>query len=187
MATGYSLKKYDNSKCVSNLLDTDNWTSFLDDSNGTKIGQYAIGGPTLEMWCESWNTYLTNHPDESKVFTNIRPGETNTYGYRVSSDSTKNVYYLCMNGTQDPISSDLGRLQSNYPMYFPHTSYLSGCYGYWLASPSAYDGSYLMRVYYDGWVSYDITNHVLLGLRPVVCLNSDVSATKEGNVWQLSK
>ncbi len=189
MATKYTLtNSYSNSKCVSNLLDTTNWASFLDTS--THYGQYAIGGPTLEMWCESWNTYLNKHPDASNVFTDIRPGTTDTYGYKVSSDKSQDQYWLYVNGTQTSISStDLTRLQSNYSMYFPHTTEYSSCYGYWLASPSAGDGyDYrLMDVYCNGSVSNYDSYDYNLGLRPVVCLNSDVSATKEGNVWQLSK
>ena len=186
MATKYNLtNNYGNSKCASTLLNTDNWISFLDNSNGEGIGQYAIGGPTLEMWCESWNTYLTNHPDASNVFTNIRPGNTDTYGYKVSSDKSQNQAYLYMNGTQDS-GEDFGRLQTNYPMYFPHEGNYSDCSGYWLSSPSADGNRYLMLVSCGGCVGYSTYNSKGgYGLRPVVCLKSTVSATKVGNVWQL--
>ena len=45
MATGYDLTdSYTNSKCVSNLLDTNNWGSFIGES-GKDYGDFAIGGP----------------------------------------------------------------------------------------------------------------------------------------------
>ena len=38
-------------KCVSTLLNTNNWTKFVNQTYADK----AIGGPTVEMWKESWN------------------------------------------------------------------------------------------------------------------------------------
>ena len=185
MATGYSLKKYDNSKCVSNLLDTDNWTSFLDDSNGTKIGQYAIGGPTLEMWCESWNSVVNSHSTFKKLYAK----DTANYGYYVSSDTTEKQNYLYMNDTTDSLSStDLSELGQQFPMYFPHTSLYSNCSSYLLASPSAQSKYYFVTVSYTGRVGSCYYNNKN-GLRPVVCLNSDVSATYDANTktYTLSK
>lgn len=43
--------KYDNSKCVATLLNTENWNSFVN----SNYADLAIGTPTLEMWCKSWN------------------------------------------------------------------------------------------------------------------------------------
>ena len=185
MATKYELNQsYNNSKCVSNLLDTTNWVSFLDTS--THYGQYAIGGPTLEMWCESWNNAVSSDAKFKKIYAR----DTNTYGYYVSSDSVSKQYDLYMNGATSGLSpTDLSDLGNRFPMYFPHVAAYQGCYGYWLASPSAYSnlGS-LMYVYYSGGVDYNYYDNDYLGLRPVVCLNSGVSATKgTDGVWQLSK
>ena len=110
METKYSLiADYGNSKLVSNLLGTTNWTSFLDNQNVQGYGQYAIGGPTLEMWCDSWNTYLKTNKDS--VFKEIRPENTDTYGYKISSDILKNQYSLSVRGTQNSNGVDFDMLR----------------------------------------------------------------------------
>ena len=70
-------------------------------------------------------------------------------------------------------------------LYMPHpgSSDYNGCYGYWLASPTAdYPGGVWYvdcggRVY-DGYYS-DARN----GVCPVVSLPSDIQVTKNGTVW----
>lgn len=126
MATGYDLSQHKNnpnSRCTSNLLDTANWTSFLDKSDGSGYGQLAIGGPTLEMWCDSWNKYLAKKPKEG--FTYIRAEGTNTTGYYVSSDHMEDSLFLYMNGSQERMKTNLTvELQVGYSLYFPRA------YGY---------------------------------------------------------
>ncbi len=125
MATGFILNdSWMAGRCVSNLLDTDNWTSFLDNSNGEGIGQYAIGGPTLEMWCESWNLAVSS----STKFKKLYAKDTANYGYYVSSDSETKKTTLYMNGTTSALSeTELNELGQKFGMYFPHIQDLSGC------------------------------------------------------------
>ena len=65
---------------------------------------------------------------------------------------------------------------------------LSNCYGYWLASPSAYNERSVMSVLYDGCMGDNIFYSNASSVRPLVCLNSEVTATQDEStlVWKLS-
>ena len=58
-ATEYNINEHSgvsNSKYVSTLLNANNWANYLDEEiNGKRKAEYAIGGPTIEMWMDSWN------------------------------------------------------------------------------------------------------------------------------------
>ena len=157
--TDYSTNE--NGRCVSTLLNTNNWDGFVDSS----YTDYAIGGPTLEMWIESYR---------AKGYTQLYTS-TNGRGYYVGNiESPITTYYS--------LSSDSGY---NDTLYFPHQSAVSSCNGYWLASPSASDTYYLMSVRYSGYVYYISCSINSLGCRPLVCLNSNITGARGAdNIWR---
>ena len=154
-----------NGRCVSTLLNTNNWDGFVDNS----YADYAIGAPTIEMWVASWNT-----KEYTQLYTN-----TNETGYYIGNTESSTTYrYRLSNNTG-----------YNDTLYFPHHSGTMDnggtCWGYWFASPSAYDDGNLLYVTYDGYIDY--TEHIfsLLDIRPVVCLNANITATKGAdNIWR---
>ena len=152
MATGYTLNgNNQNSKCVSVLLNTNNWTKFVD----TNYADYAIGGPTLNMYIASWNA-----KGYTKLYTN-----TNTNGYYVGTSAnpeTTNVYMKNTAGYEDTL-------------YYPHQSVYSNCHGYWLAAPSASSADNISYVSDNGLVFYAFHNVGLYGVRPLVSLKSGVT------------
>ena len=177
-ATQYILKAdYKNSKYVSTLLNTDNWTSFVDSS----VASCAIGTPTVEMWVASWN---------EKYSDTLSLG-TATKGYKIGVNSSS----LGSN-----ISKDIMNVKDGYKvdevnnMYYPHKQVVSGCYGYWLASPvySTYNSNgeilensnSIMNIEYDGLIGYS-GGYADYCLRPVVCLKEDVGGRKINDVWIL--
>ena len=153
MATGYTLKSSNtNSRCVSGLLNTNNWKDFVD----TNYADYAIGGPTLNMYIASWNAkgYTT-------LYTN-----TNTDGYYVGTSANPTDY-----------SADMSSDTAGYgdTLYYPHQSSYSNCSGYWLAAPSDNENYHLMSVYYYGTVdNFSFLNNDF-GVRPLVSLKSGVT------------
>ncbi len=158
--TDYSTNK--NGRCVSTLLNTNNWDGFVDGN----YADYAIGGPTIEMWVASYNA-----KGYTPLYTN-----TNTKGYYVGNKETPTT-------TLYDLSSDRGY---NDTLYFPHQDKIDDCLGYWLASPSAFSTNHLMDVNFNGSVK---SNNYFgsLGVRPVVSLISGVTATQgENDVWILS-
>ena len=162
MATGYTLKSsYINSKSVSGLLNTKNWTKFVD----TNYADYAIGGPTLNMYIASWNAkgYTT-------LYTN-----TNTYGYYVGTSANPTTTYTS-------ISSDIAGSGYGDTLYYPHQSDYSNCSGYWLAAPSANgNGNFMMNVYYNNFVYNSTCGNVNYGVRPLVSLKSGVTLLENIN------
>lgn len=62
-------------------------------------------------------------------------------------------------------------------LYIPHTSIYEGCYGYWLASPSAVYAYDVWYVYLLGYVDRNYFHSNACGVRPIVCLTSDVTGT----------
>ena len=53
-----------NMKAVAYMLDTDVWSTFTDDD---RKAEYAIGGPTLDLFCESYNQ---KHSDDEISYKN---------------------------------------------------------------------------------------------------------------------
>ena len=162
--TDYS--SYDNARRISTLLNTSNWTGFVDST----YADCAIGGPTIEMWIASYNAkgytplYCNNITDVGYYIGNINKPT----GYSYELDEDANTGY-----------GDI--------LYFSHQEIISNCYGYYLASPSAVGTANVMRVDYDGCVGHKSYSSYI-GVRPVVCLNSEVTATQDENtkVWKLS-
>ncbi len=154
-----------NSKCVSNLLDTEDWKNFVDG----EVADYAIGGPTIEMYVNSWK--------EKGYGTITTTSESAWTGYKINGESYINM------------SNDKGYSDS---LYYPHKTNegigSENCVGYWLASPSALDASSIIRVNYDGIIGYRFFDYKLASVRPVVCLKAGISATQDSNgVWQLGE
>ena len=158
-ATLYTLNSsYNSSKCVSTLLNTNNWTSFIDSTKA----DYAIGGPTVEMWCASWN---------EKGYTTITPTASDSdYGYMVNN------------------STSVDGLPTSDRLYFPYTESINNCLGYWLSSPSANYGESLISVRYDGSLNDSSSYDDISGcVRPLVHLKSGITAVKNETtrVWNL--
>ena len=76
-------------------------------------------------------------------------------------------------------------------LYVPHNETViedgQSTIAYWLASPHA---SHTNRVWYvtcDGNVRHNLYNYGYYGVRPIVCLPSEIQASKAGNVWKVEK
>ena len=151
--TKYSIKNhisgssaYDNSKCIASLLCTENWSKFV-----TTGGEYAIGGPTLEMWVNSWNEKEKNVSNFKKLYAVPKTGD-NDYGYYVGTDKSTTSSKVRLN-TVGSSQDGTGYYDT---LYFPHITtdvgdldndqkneYVSS---YWLSSPSAGQFDWLMEI-----------------------------------------
>ena len=157
---------YDNGKCVSTMLNTNNWKGFVNNN----YANYAIGSPTIEMWVKSYN---------EKGYTPLYCNNTNLTGYYIgNSDTPTTTYYNITNDT------NTGYLDT---LYFPHDSSVDDCRGYWLASPANLNEKKILMVTYQGSLGNDNYNYSGWSVRPVVSLKSDILATKgENGIWTLS-
>ena len=178
---------YPSAKMVASLMDTNIWRNF---AASTKISGLtskaeelsAISGPTLEMWVASWNKkHGLESDDANKLQLYIA---SNAEGYFVGKsenpDADTNPSYA---------SNQAGTTGYEDQLYYPHTSTLNMCVGYWLASPSAYGIYYAMYVYCNGSVGHVGFYNAGQGVRPVVCLPSDITASwnKTDEVWNIIK
>jgi|GEM_PF-2153121 len=176
-----------NAKFVAMMMDTAKWENF---ANSTKIKTelgtekpeelLATGGPTLEMWIKSWNERHGNPSnDENKIQLEYACTD-NGVGYIVQKENGEWNYGLDLSSNSTGLEDKL---------YFPHTSNYNECYGYWIISPSAVGYNSLMRIGYNGELGQDGCGNWWFGIRPVVCLPSDITAkwNQEKNIWEIKK
>ena len=141
---------YENMKCAEYLLDSSVWNQkYLDSSKA----DWAIGGPTLELFVEAYNKKYLN-----KKVKIIEPKE---YGYNWNDDLYK--------------SNSLGIKDDNMESSNKSSNIFNHGYAYWIACPcSDYDGNFMRIVDYDyscvGGGGYDFLEYI----RPMVCLKSNI-------------
>ena len=159
-ANGYVLNDGKvNSKCVSTLLNSNNWSGYKDNDNKA---EYVIGSPTIEMWMKSWNERYTDSNEQ------LYCDKTNSNGYYVGISKDANT---------SNIDKDEMKNKGGYgdELYYPHTDYYNNIRGYFFSSPSAYKEYYILCVYYSGQILYEYFSTAgECGVRPVVCLKSNV-------------
>ena len=152
---------YSNAQCVSTLLNPSYWTGYIDNNKGNN--QTAIGGSTVQLWMDSWNA---RYPGQE-----IYCDETSESGYKVRSGKDSATTGIRLNQNEN----NGGELYfaNNYSSLTDGNNTVDS---YWLASPSAGGTATVISLYCDRLVmSYDgfYNNH--LGVRPVVCLQSNIS------------
>ena len=148
-----------NIKAVAYMLDTNAWNALYKGENA----EYAIGGPTIEMFAKSWNdTHSGNKQIACSADSDVDP---NGYGYKVKF----------ANGSYNTYISGLAQVEYN-SIYIKLDS--SNALAMWLASPAANGNSWLMNAYCSGSLGGATYYDVNPGFRPVVCLKSKVKLQK---------
>ena len=159
-----------NMKAVAYMLDTKVWSTFTD-SEGK--AEYAIGGPTLDLFCASYNQ---KYSDKTMQYKTYPPGSMQQ-GYEIKWSTELNYHP----------NTGIDGLPTNDGLYVINST--SKADSMWLASPFAgYHGQYydyeVMIVtsygavasnYYNGGGTWSDAED---GLRPIVCLKSDVKLQK---------
>ena len=150
-----------NIRSVAYMLDSNIWNTKYQNS----YAEYVLGGPTIEMFCAS---YKVTHPTRY-----IECESYTTNGYKVKwSDGSYSI---------DISGLSTSELENLYVISDP-----TNALAYWLASPSAYGGDHLLGVNYVGYVYYAYYGSSHVGLRPLVCLESNVQLVPNGNAYDLS-
>ena len=148
---------YDNMKATAYLLDTSAWNPVFANSN---YADYAIGGPTLELFTASYNK---KYPDKT-----IDIQVSNKIGYKVKW-STDTSY--------PTMSSRIRGLNTAEDLYVISDETNADCI--WVASPAAYsDTVRLMKVHYLGQLA-DKGNNGFGGARPIISLKSNIQLQKQ--------
>ena len=146
----YPSEKRPNAKAVAYMLDTNVWGKFAGNN-----AEYAIGSPTIEMFCKSYNS-IHDKKIEYKLESygydiKWNPGSTD-YNDNISGlDITENLYVLTNENAN----------------------------GYWLSSPSTCSDGFLLEIGKQGGISPEHINGGNAGIRPVVCLSNNVKFEKQ--------
>ena len=112
------------------MMDTNVWSSYY----ASEDAEYAMGGPTLEMFCAS---YKDTHPSKY-----LESGNVSLNGYQVRWNGGS------WNTFQSGVTSDFNEI------YIKPTN--SKANAMWIASPSPESGhAYLMCAEYEGNVNED--------------------------------
>ena len=148
-----------NSKCVSTLLNVNNWSAYKD-SDGK--AEFVIGSPTIGMWIDSWNERYTSE----KLYYN----KTNNYGYYIGIDP-ENATTSIDNSKKQGYKNELYYIKKfrGYKDGNDTVDY------YWIASPAAEWWSENFIVCNNGNIYSSNTDKNHGALRPVVSLNKDVT------------
>ncbi|MCI8273748.1 MAG: hypothetical protein HFJ55_06685, partial [Clostridia bacterium] len=143
----------------SNLL----WTKNLDKTKAN----YVIGSPSVEMYCDSYNSVLHPGVTSYTLGAEYRATAVPGYIYTINGGSTSqagasNEYYT---GTD---SVDY----KNYGSMYCGKDGTRGGYYWWLASPSSYNNNYACSVYGgSARLTYNYYNNTY-GVSPLVSLRS---------------
>ncbi len=152
----FNIKGYtsssNNIKATAYMLDTNVWRVY----KGNKA-EYAIGGPSIEMLMKSYS---------QKYNLDYKAQVSSSIGYQISKDggSSWANYYT-------------GTLNVNDNLYV--ISNTSKASAYWLASPSAGGDNELMFAGGNAYVGFGNYGGAGVGLRPIVCLNSNIQLEKK--------
>ena len=102
-----------------------------------------------------------------------------------------------MNGTARTTTSSLTEEQmkalgTSYKTFFSHTeeTFWNYCYAYLLAAPSNCSASHLAVVRSDGFIAEGYYSNANIGVRPVMCLQSEVKlleTSKGSNIYNVRK
>ena len=150
------LKEDYGSSPIKYMLDTEGWSSLY----GNEYAEYAIAGPTVEMFAKSWNSN-DGYPKLSYSYDN--------YGY--SMDNIK--------------STDTGYSDK---LYFQsiEEEVRNSCNGYWIIGQSRWWATVPVGISIsnkngdhsvDLYALYGLNS---IGFRPVVCLNTNVKLQADG-------
>ena len=153
-----------NMKAVAALLDTNAWKIFAEGVPNSE----AVGAPTLEMFIASWN---------AKRYTTLYCNNSTNLGYYVGTDNIPTTATV----ESESLSNTDGYADT---LYFPHTTIYESCNGYWLASPATTESDRFMSVLYNARIGTNGYVNAYMGVRPLVCLPSEVKGTKGvDGVW----
>ena len=171
-----------NAKMTACLMDTKAWSSF---ATGY-AGAYAIGGPTLSMWVESWNAIhgsSSNDRNKAQLYYNNVGGNGKGYFVGVNRKPADYTANIISSTGYAGITNDGAKYTDN--LYFPHKGNYNSCAGYFLSSPSAQTtgkSGNEMCVNHEGYIkNYTYSAIACYGVRPVVCLPSGVKISDIAN------
>lgn len=158
LSSKYSSTK-DNMKAVAYMLDTVAWSEYANSK-----AEYAIGGPTLELFVASYNK---------------------THAEQLEIEASSDVGYRLKRSTDSEMQNYLSGFNTDDNLYIPKEE--NGAVTMWLASPSYNSEKEIMAAYSGGYVSNNKTTNSANGFKPVVCLknSTELKLSSDGNSYEI--
>ncbi len=151
-------------KAVAYMLDTKAWKKF----KGEKA-DYAIGGPTLEIFIKSWNAKYKDAKIEYQVAdVGSDYKALNGYTHKKAGTTDYTTYIIDAFRKSDSSYDDLYVIRDT-----------SKAYSMWLASTSGHGATYLGYVDCIGYLGDQDYYYGGSGFRPLVCLKSSVKLEEQ--------
>ena len=145
---------------VAYMLDTDIWKEKIVGVND-KV-EYVVGSPSVELLFKAYN---------AKKGTDYKAQASSATGYQISKDGGRNWsgYYS-------------GMLDTSESTFVIDAT--TNAEGYWLSSPYSINSAVVLAVDHTGKVGFDDANY---GLRPVICLSSDVQLKEQDGGYAIEE
>ena len=147
-------------KATAYMCNESNWRDY--DSDGDEMTVLAFGGPSVEMFCKSYNARILNGTDTLKA---KAYNQNSTYGYRYKPGNSEGDANTNSDGFGHYTTSILSQDASN--MYHPGSQKWV-----WLASPSCYLATYVTFINSTGSSVCRKSTQSTNWLRPLVSLPS---------------
>lgn len=156
--SNYSSTK-DNMKAVAYMLDTVAWSEYANSK-----AEYAIAGPTLELFVASYNK---THTEQLEI------------------EASSDVGYRLKRSTDSEMQNYLSNFNTDDNLYIPKEE--NGAVTMWLASPSNNSEKEIMAAYLGGYVSNNEITNTANGFKPVVCLKSstELKLSSDGSSYEI--
>lgn len=166
-ANAYPTSNNNNSIATAYMMDTNVWANFA----GNAKGAFAIGGPTLEMFIESYNTGNLTHLETYDEINNVNSNsfgynakrvDENAYSYYWNDSAAEKLFYPYWSET--PNMWDPSERSNDIYDYVK---------SYFIASPAYHDANCLPIVGYGGELYHGNTQAIPVsnsGMRPVVAI-----------------
>ena len=146
-----SYASYNNRISVNKLLDPSKWTEYKDASGENQIADYVVGAPSLEMWIDSYNAFLSANQVSGKSAYNCTVA-TSSSGTATSNSGAG--YFVGVNGayrnsgwyTDSSTLVNPSSYTGNPTAADRVEAWNKGSGYYWLASPSASGSDRVMGV-----------------------------------------
>jgi len=150
-----------NAKCVSRLLNTAGWKDDFVTAELALKGGMAIGGPTINMWCASWNKI---YPRSNEKLNATISGT----GYKLNGVDTLSIASYSGYATDAPNVFFPTKLQES-----------DATYSYWIASPSSYANNRVLSIRHYGTAIYHDYSYYGGGIRPLVYLPASIKLEQD--------
>ena len=134
------------------------------------------GAIDLETWTKAWNERYGGTEADRLYIDNTLSAKG--YNIKRGSAATSSDYGVDLSDTTE-------YTESSNTLFWPHKAEEQGCYGYWLASPSAKGTYSVMIVFCNGAVGNGVYNFTNYGVRPAVYLPSYILLEEVDGVYSV--